>query len=121
LPPQEVVLLVRGVLKGESAASLARELGYSKATITPLRHLIQSNAAQLQTETPLADNVVEAGELFQNAGEKGDEPFDSLDPPRRRANKRRGRACSDGTGALAGSAGYESQHALSLCGALHPT
>lgn len=70
LPPQEVVLLVRGVLKGESAATLARELGHSKATITPLRHLIQANAAQLQSETPLPDQVVEADELFQNAGEK---------------------------------------------------
>jgi hypothetical protein len=70
LPPQEVVLLVRGVLKGESAATLARELGHSKATITPLRHLIQANAAQLQSEARLPDQVVEADELFQNAGEK---------------------------------------------------
>ena len=70
LPPQEVVLLVRGVLKGESAATLARELGRSKTTITALRHLIQSQAAQIQPETPLADQVVEADELFQNAGEK---------------------------------------------------
>jgi hypothetical protein len=70
LPPQEVVLLVRGVLKGESAATLARELGRSKTTITALRHLIQTQAAQLQTETSLPDQVVEADELFQNAGEK---------------------------------------------------
>ena len=70
LPPSEVVLLVRGVLKGESAATLARELGRSKTTITELRHLIQTNAVHLQTETPLPDQVVEADELFQNAGEK---------------------------------------------------
>lgn len=70
LPPPEVVLLVRGVLKGESAATLARELGRSKTTITELRHLIQANAANLQPDTPLADSVVEADELFQNAGEK---------------------------------------------------
>jgi hypothetical protein len=70
LPPQEVVLLIRGVLKGESAATLARELGHSKATITPLRHLIQANATLLQSEAPLPDLVVEADELFQNAGEK---------------------------------------------------
>lgn len=70
LPPSEVVLLVRGVLKGESAATLARELGHSKVTITQLRRLIQTNAAHLQTETPLSDNVVEADELFQNVGEK---------------------------------------------------
>jgi transposase-like protein len=70
LRPAQVVLLVRGVLKGESAATLARELGMSRTTITELRHLIQANAAHLQTETRLDDNVVEADELFQNAGEK---------------------------------------------------
>jgi transposase-like protein len=70
LRPAQVVLLVRGVLKGESAATLARELGMSRTTITELRHLIQANAAHLQTETRLEDNVVEADELFQNAGEK---------------------------------------------------
>ncbi len=75
LPPPEVVLLVRGVLKGESAATLARELGRSKTTITPLRHLIQANAAPLQTDTPLNDQVVEADELFQNAGEKRRRPL----------------------------------------------
>jgi transposase-like protein len=70
LRPAQVVLLVRGVLKGESAASLARELGMSRTTITELRHLIQDNAAQMQSEKPLSDNVVEADEMFQNAGEK---------------------------------------------------
>ena len=62
--------MVRGVLKGESAATLARELGMSRTTVTELRHLIQENAAQIQTEKPLADHVVEADELFQNAGKK---------------------------------------------------
>jgi len=70
LRPAQVVLLVRGVLKGESAATLARELGMSRTTITDLRHRIQANAAHLQTEACLEDNVVEADELFQNAGEK---------------------------------------------------
>lgn len=70
LRPSEVVLLVRGVLKGESAATLARELGMSRTTITTLRHAIQANATQLQSETPLKDQVVETDEMFQNAGEK---------------------------------------------------
>lgn len=70
LRPAQVVLLVRGVLKGESAATLARELGMSRTTITELRHLLQANAARLQTETCLSDNVVEGDEMFQNAGEK---------------------------------------------------
>jgi hypothetical protein len=68
--PAQVVLLVRGVLKGERAARLARELRMSRTTTTELRHLIQANAAEMQTEMPLSDNVVEADEMFQNAGEK---------------------------------------------------
>jgi transposase-like protein len=70
LRPAQVVLLVRGVLKGESAATLARELGMSRTTLTELRHLVQQNAADLQTPRALSDNVVETDELFQNAGEK---------------------------------------------------
>ena len=70
LRPAQVVLLVRGVLKGESAATLARELGMSRTTITQLRNRIQANAAHLQSQICLDDNVVEADEMFQNAGEK---------------------------------------------------
>ena len=70
LRPAQAVLLIRGVLKGESTASLTRELAMSRMTVTELRHLLQANAAVLQPEAPLADNVVEADELFQNAGEK---------------------------------------------------
>lgn len=70
LRPAQVVRLVRGVLKGESAATLARELGMSRTTLTELRHLIQQNAAAIQPQTALKDNVVETDELFQNAGEK---------------------------------------------------
>jgi hypothetical protein len=70
LRPAQVVLLVRGVLKGESAATLARELGMSRTTLTELRHLIQQNAAAIQPQTALKDNAVETDELFQNAGEK---------------------------------------------------
>jgi transposase-like protein len=68
--PSQVVLLVRGVLKGESAATLARELGMSRTTVTALRHRLQANAAQMQPTTPLPDEVVETDEMFQNAGEK---------------------------------------------------
>jgi transposase len=86
-----VVLLVRGVLKGESAASLVWEVGMSRTTITELRQLLQANASRLQADTALRDNVVETDEMFQNAGEKGMEYFDPFEPPRCRANKRRGR------------------------------
>ena len=39
---------------------------------------------------PLKDTEVEADEMYQNAGEKGVPHLDPDDPPRRRANKRRG-------------------------------
>src|SRR5262249_23053899 len=39
---------------------------------------------------PLGDAVVEADEMYQNAGEKGIPHDDPEDPPRRRANGRRG-------------------------------
>jgi len=70
LRPSQVILLIRGVLKGESAATLARELGMSRTTVTALRHRLQQNAATLQNAAPLPDHVVEADEMFQNAGEK---------------------------------------------------
>lgn len=38
----------------------------------------------------MEDEVDEADEMYQNAGEKGLAHLDQLDPPRRRANKRRG-------------------------------
>ena len=56
-----------------------------------LRRKLQDNAQRLQSEEPIPDFDSESDELFQNAEEKGDEHFDPLDPPRRRANKRRGR------------------------------
>jgi len=70
LRPAQVVLLIRGVLKGESSATLARELEVSRTTATGLRHLLQANAEHHQLDTPLVDNVVEADAIFQNAGEK---------------------------------------------------
>lgn len=70
LRPSQVVLLMRGVLKGESAMTLARELGMSRTTVTELRFLIQHTAFHNAPPQALADKEVEADEMFQNAGEK---------------------------------------------------
>src|SRR3954470_9824125 len=51
---------------------------------------LQENARRLQPEAPLRDAHIETDEMFQNAGEKGERHLDPEDPPRRRANKRRG-------------------------------
>jgi hypothetical protein len=70
LSPQQVVLLLRGVLKGEPSNVLANELGLHYLTVLDLRREIQSQAERLQPETPLPDLETESDELFQNAGEK---------------------------------------------------
>ena len=70
LTPQQVVLLLRGVLKGETSAALADELGVSYQTVLDIRRDLQANAAHLQPDAPLPDQVTESDEMFQNAGEK---------------------------------------------------
>jgi len=70
LTPQQVVLLLRGVLKGETSAELAEELDVSYQTVLDIRRDLQANAAYLQPDTPLPDHVTESDEMFQNAGEK---------------------------------------------------
>ena len=70
LRPAQVVLLLRGVCKGEPTQPLARELGLSRPTVHQLRHALQRNAERLQPDTPLRDRQTETDEMFQNAGEK---------------------------------------------------
>ena len=68
--PQQAVLLIRGVLKGEPSDVLAAELELNYVTVLQLRRKIQANAQLLQSEEPLPDFEAESDELFQNAGEK---------------------------------------------------
>jgi transposase len=88
--PSQLVLLVRGFAQGKSSAQLARELGCSRKNVLKHRHKLQTLAQSGLDRTPLKDAAVEADELDQNAGEKGVPHLDPDDPPRRRANKRRG-------------------------------
>lgn len=68
--PAQVVLLLRGICKGETTKSMASELGLSYDTVHHLRQRIQSNAMKLQPDTALHDPVTETDEMYQNAGEK---------------------------------------------------
>lgn len=68
---EQVVLLMRGVLKGETSQVLAAELGLHYLTVLQLRRAIHERAQQVQATTPLDDLEVESDELFQNAGKKG--------------------------------------------------
>jgi hypothetical protein len=65
-----VVLLIRGVMKGDSSALLARELGLARSTVMQIRHLLQASALSLLPQGQLKDEHSETDELFQNAGEK---------------------------------------------------
>lgn len=68
--PQQAVLLIRGVLKGEPSDVLARELELNYVTVLQLRRKLQENAQLLQSKDPLPDFEAESDEMFQNAGEK---------------------------------------------------
>jgi len=70
LRPQQALLLIRGVLKGEPSDVLAVELGLNYVTVLQLRRKIQNQARLLQSEEPVPDFEAESDELFQNAGEK---------------------------------------------------
>ncbi len=70
LRPAQVILLLRGVCKGESSAGLSRELHLAYDTVHHLRQQLHANARRLQPDTPLLDAITETDEMFQNAGEK---------------------------------------------------
>src|SRR5262249_4875333 len=85
--PSATLLILRGIAQGVSTAQLARELDCDRSHLLTLRHRLQDLAFRLRDGLPLDDPVVEADELYQNAGEKGVPHLDPLDPPRRRANQ----------------------------------
>jgi transposase-like protein len=71
LKPEQVVLLVRGVVKGEQAQILANEVGICRQTVQIIRAQMQANAVRMQPESPLnQDEQAETDEMYQNAGEK---------------------------------------------------
>jgi transposase-like protein len=68
--PSEIVLILRGIARGESTAALARELGRNRPHLLGLRHRLQGNALAHRDASPLADDHVEADEAYRDAGEK---------------------------------------------------
>ncbi len=68
--PATLVLLLRGIAKGESTARLARELGMSRQQVTTLRQRIQRNVNDSAATDPMAGQIFEVDEVYQNAGEK---------------------------------------------------
>ena len=68
--PMQVVLLMRGICKGETTRELAAELQLNYKTVLSMRHRVQANAELEQPTTALPDKRSETDEMFQNAGEK---------------------------------------------------
>lgn len=69
--PALLVLLLRGIAKGESTARLARELHLSRQTVHTLRQRVQANLNDSAPTEPMKGETFEVDELYQNAGEKG--------------------------------------------------
>jgi transposase-like protein len=68
--PSQLVMILRGVAQGTPTAQLARELGCDRKELLILRHRLQERARVGLDRNPLGDGVVEADEMYQNAGEK---------------------------------------------------
>jgi len=68
--PATLVLLLRGIAKGEPTARLARELGLSRKQAHTLRHRVQTNLNDTAPTGLMTGAHFEADELYQNAGEK---------------------------------------------------
>jgi transposase-like protein len=69
--PSHLVLIVRAIAQGVPTAQLARELGCDRSELLELRHRPQDAAHRNRDRMPLDDEVLEADEAYQNAGEKG--------------------------------------------------
>lgn len=79
-PPSKIVLLLRGVAKGEPTARLSREMGICRKQAHTLRHRVQDNLYEALPTDALPEPVFEADELYQNAGEKRAAPHRPAGP-----------------------------------------
>ena len=70
LEPRRVVLLLRGICKGDPSTVLAEELALSRRCVHRWRKRIQQNAHAILSQAALRDTETETDEMFQNAGEK---------------------------------------------------
>ncbi|MFO0607727.1 MAG: transposase [Polyangiales bacterium] len=93
--PARLVMILRGFVQGVPTLHLAQELDISRRHLLTVRHRVQALALERFPPSALPDRVVEADEMYQNAGEKGRRHPDPADPPRRRANKFNGHGTFD--------------------------
>jgi len=69
-----IVRILQGIAQGVSTKHLAEELGIDRSTLLQRRHVLQEMALAALPRSALDDPVVEADELYQNAGEKRGTP-----------------------------------------------
>jgi len=68
--PATLVLLLRGIAKGEPTARLAHELGIWRKQLDTVRQRVQTNLNNTAPVDVMNGTAFEADELYQNAGEK---------------------------------------------------
>ena len=68
--PSQWLLILHGIATGQPTAQMARELSCDRKHLLALRHRLQGHARMWLDRNPLGDDVVEADEMYQNAGEK---------------------------------------------------
>ena len=78
LAPRRVVLLVRGICKGEPATVLAEELALARQCVPWWRKRLQANGYRMLSQKALPDRETETEEMFQNAGEKRGQTLQSV-------------------------------------------
>jgi transposase-like protein len=72
--PATLVLLLRGIAKGESTARLARELGALPTQLHTLRQRLQANLNATAPTDVMTGTAFEADERYQHAGEQKHAP-----------------------------------------------
>jgi transposase-like protein len=90
--PATLVLLLRGVAKGEPPARLARALGLSRTPLHTLRQRLQTRVNATAPTDTMMGTTFEADELDQNAGETkhaASRPHRSTPPARQSAQRTR--------------------------------
>jgi transposase-like protein len=73
--PSTLVLLLRGVAKGEPTARLSRELNLDRKRLGAIRQHLQNNLYETLPTDVLEGIEFEADELYQNAGEKRSQAY----------------------------------------------
>ena len=90
-----IIRILQGIAQGTSTLHLSKELGIDRKHLLNRRHKLQAFVDDACIRTPLLDEVTEADEMYQNAGEKGVKHSNPNDPPRCRGNKTRGHGTWD--------------------------